>query len=246
MSHIFNEFIAAEHGVNEAIMLENLMYWQKTNKANNNNFFDGRHWTFNSVKAFTEIFPYWSQDQIKRILKSLETKELIVSGNFNKSSYDRTKWYSVNRIHQLAIPANGECEDRQPIPVVNTVVNTNDKHKNINTKKDLETRKTEFKKSLNEKWQALGSTEYLPVNNIREFFEYWTEHGDKDNKMRYEKESTFGISRRLSTWKKNIKVFANKKTKKQPEFKFSTESRDIEGGEQIFEYMERKRAEKAG
>ena len=36
-----------------------------------------------------------------------------------------------------------------------------------------------------------------------DFEEYWTEHGEKDEKMRFEKEKTFGLSRRLSSWSKN-------------------------------------------
>jgi hypothetical protein len=35
---------------------------------------------------------------------------------------------------------------------------------------------------------------------LRDFFEYWTEHGEKDKKLRFEKEKTFGIEQRLRTW----------------------------------------------
>ena len=38
---------------------------------------------------------------------------------------------------------------------------------------------------------------------IRAFCDYWTEHGDKDKKMRFEKEKSFGLARRLATWNKN-------------------------------------------
>jgi hypothetical protein len=42
---------------------------------------------------------------------------------------------------------------------------------------------------------------------LREFYEYWTEHGPKDRKMRYEKEKSFDVSRRLKTWSANQKKF---------------------------------------
>jgi hypothetical protein len=35
---------------------------------------------------------------------------------------------------------------------------------------------------------------------LREFYDYWSEHGEKDKKMRFEKEKTFGIEQRLRTW----------------------------------------------
>lgn len=38
---------------------------------------------------------------------------------------------------------------------------------------------------------------------IREFFDYWTEHNENGKKMRFEKEKTFEISRRLARWSKN-------------------------------------------
>lgn len=38
---------------------------------------------------------------------------------------------------------------------------------------------------------------------IREFYDYWTEHGDKDRKMRFEKQTSFNIASRLARWHKN-------------------------------------------
>jgi len=35
------------------------------------------------------------------------------------------------------------------------------------------------------------------------FYLYWTEHGDNDLKMRFEKEKTFGLKQRLERWNKN-------------------------------------------
>ena len=58
---------------------------------------------------------------------------------------------------------------------------------------------------------------------LSDFFEYWTEHGEKDKKMRFEKEKSFGISRRLSTWlryeKKNSKKKIPRKKKVKPPHK---------------------------
>jgi len=49
--------------------------------------------------------------------------------------------------------------------------------------------------------------------DAREFYEYWTEHGTNDKKMRFEKEKSFGVSRRVATWKKRKKDFAAEKKK---------------------------------
>ena len=39
---------------------------------------------------------------------------------------------------------------------------------------------------------------------IREFYDYWTEHGEKDKKMRFEKQTSFNLEARLIRWNKNV------------------------------------------
>ena len=47
-----------------------------------------------------------------------------------------------------------------------------------------------------------------------EFYKYWTEHGEKDKKMRFEKEKSFGIKQRLDRWKSNKSKFSTPTQKK--------------------------------
>lgn len=42
---------------------------------------------------------------------------------------------------------------------------------------------------------------------LNEFLSYWTEHGEEDRKMRFEKQTSFSITRRLTTWKINKQKF---------------------------------------
>jgi len=131
MNHSFNIEVAKEYGVDCAIVLEYLSFWIKKNEANGKHFYDGRYWTYNSIKAFSELFPYWSESQIRRILTKLEDSNLIVTGNFNKAGYDMTKWYAVNdslilrnRQMDLMKSSNGFDEIVKPIPDINTYINT--------------------------------------------------------------------------------------------------------------------------
>ena len=50
--------VAIHYGLEEAIFLDSIVFWYKENKANDRNFRDGRWWTFNSVGAFEELFPW--------------------------------------------------------------------------------------------------------------------------------------------------------------------------------------------
>ena len=118
-TYSFDTDDAIEHGIDGAIVLYNLCFWIRKNQANKRNFFDGHWWTYNSTKAFTELFPFWNTQKIGRIIRRLEASGAIKSGNYNKSGYDKTKWYTVLKSHCLNMN-NGTINNEQPIPDVNT------------------------------------------------------------------------------------------------------------------------------
>lgn len=132
--HCFSVEIAARYGILEAVLIENIKYWVDKNRANGKNIFDGRPWTYNSVKAFTDLFPYASEGQIRRALKKLESCGLLLTGNYNKLPYDRTMWYALTdyaesifsncNIH-FSFLKNGTCENEKPIPNINPNINPN-------------------------------------------------------------------------------------------------------------------------
>ena len=90
----FDVEVAQEHGVDESIILWNLQFWIKTNRANGDHFNDGRTWHYGSVKSFAELWPFWTPKHISRKLNGLIKAGVLVKGNYNKSGYDRTIWYS--------------------------------------------------------------------------------------------------------------------------------------------------------
>lgn len=115
----FRTDIASLVGVPAAVIYQNIYFWCEKNKANNKNIHDGKIWTYNSNKAFSEQFSYLTDKQIRTALEKLESAGLIISGNFNKSSYDRTKWYTCIELNgQLHLPkkANGSDQNGEPIP----------------------------------------------------------------------------------------------------------------------------------
>ena len=134
MIHSFDVEVAKRIGVPEAILVSNICYWVKKNQANEKHFYDGYYWTYNSARAFAELFPYWSQDQVKRLIKKLEDIGIIASGNFSEAAYDRTKWYtiidqSIARLHSIhCAESPNELRDiAQPITDSKPIVNTDSK-----------------------------------------------------------------------------------------------------------------------
>lgn len=125
MIYTIDAEVAREYGVNEAIMIASLKFWIAKNRANGTNYFEGRYWTYNSIKAFIELFPFWSTQNIKTILKHLKEKGVIISGNFNKNKYDQTLWYAFvdeekwigeNKKFEKLELTNRKCGTNQPIP----------------------------------------------------------------------------------------------------------------------------------
>lgn len=95
MKHSFEVKIATEYGILEAILLDTFYYWTLTNKRHEKHFYDGRYWIYNSIKAFTEWYPYSSKSTIERALNHLENEGLLVTGNYNQKAFDKTKWYAL-------------------------------------------------------------------------------------------------------------------------------------------------------
>jgi len=95
MEHSFDIELAKEIGLEESILMKHFIFWISKNKANNKHNHDGRYWTYNSVSAFDDLFPYFTKKQIIRIIKSLVDQNLITEGNYNSAKYDRTKWYGI-------------------------------------------------------------------------------------------------------------------------------------------------------
>lgn len=147
MNHHFNTEIAKQYGLEEAILLENLYFWVKKNKANNQNYHNGYYWTYNSVKAFNELFDYITPSKISRALKNLEVNGLVKSGCFNTNKYDHTKWYTVTEKakaffeNDVSILQNEKSKEEiekstcTESEITITDINTNDKTLMINTDK---------------------------------------------------------------------------------------------------------------
>jgi hypothetical protein len=116
MTHSFETEDAEKYGVNAALILSNIRFWIAKNKANKRHEYDGKTWTYNSVKAFGELFPYLSAKQIRTEIQKLVEAGEIGEGNYNKSSYDRTKWYCLLKKIHLTKKENPFALEGKPIP----------------------------------------------------------------------------------------------------------------------------------
>jgi len=95
-SHVFDVEAATRYGVNGAIMIRHFQFWIDKNRANKHNYRDGRTWTYISLKAIGEIFPYWTPRQIRVILDTLITRRVILKGRFAGTGHNAPNWYAFS------------------------------------------------------------------------------------------------------------------------------------------------------
>lgn len=149
-THHFEVEDAIQCGVEKAVLLYNLRFWLDKVRANDNDRHkhDGYYWTYNSARAFGKLFPYYTERKIHRMLDQLESDGFIISGNYNKVAYDRTKWYttpdfSICQKEDIHLPnmTNGITKSVEPIPNINPNSNPNVISNTITEEKPKPTKK---------------------------------------------------------------------------------------------------------
>lgn len=129
MYHYFDIDIAKKYGLNEAILLNNIAFWVFKNRANKQNFYEGRFWTYNSIKAYSELFPYMSESTIRRTLNNLAGSDLILIGNFGSSTLNKTNYYTLTDFGEMTVSNRTEGisqnEQMEEVIMTNSLFNKN-------------------------------------------------------------------------------------------------------------------------
>lgn len=132
MEHSFDIETAGKYGIEGAIIIKHFLYWIMKNKTCGKHFHEGRYWTYGSVSAFHELWPYMTERVITLNLKRLIDMGVLVVGNFNVNGYDRTKWYAfkeepeeLKKVSNKMSNAfdkmsNGFIQNVKPIPDIST------------------------------------------------------------------------------------------------------------------------------
>jgi len=93
MLRIYPE-LADEIGIYESMLLLQLEFWISNSSTDE---IDGKRWTYQSTTDMKEkAFNWLSRNTINRMVSSLIDKKLIYVGSFNKSKYDKTRWFALN------------------------------------------------------------------------------------------------------------------------------------------------------
>lgn len=151
MNHSFNISVATKLWMQKAVILENIIFRRKKDCANNHNLYDGKHWIYNSARAFAVLFPYLNNKSIQRRLQELVVEWFLLKWVYNKSKFDKTARYSPTEklldMYWIYWVEQSTTQNEQPmdqgrqsmdqdeetIPVIITDIITNKKHINKNS-----------------------------------------------------------------------------------------------------------------
>ncbi len=142
-----------------------------------------------TLRSLETLSARWGCDKSKarRFLKLLESDGMIVLKNETRTTRITICKYDD---YQSDI-SESETQTKRRQNADKNQTNPNNKDK-----KDNKEKKGEFASLINPFVEVYGS------EMCNEFYLYWTET-TRDNKLRWEKETAFDVSRRLSNWNRN-------------------------------------------
>ena len=259
LQHSFSVEVAKKCGINAAVLFTNISFWVEHNKANGANKHDGKYWTFNSMQAFTTLFPYLSKRQIETALKKLENDGLIETGNYNKLPFDRTKWYTItangysisrkceidttsmrNDISPKCDTNNAKCEmtfhqNVTPIPDINTDINTD-----VNADVVVDTNLVNIVEQTTDVGGFAKVTQFYQDNfgmlsgylydDIRQTYDDWKQRSKEPAKIMI-KAMQIALEKNVRNWRFVSKVLLNWEDKK-PQTLADVEALEKEHGRQ--------------
>ncbi len=93
--------LAIAIGLEEAIFVQQIHYWLLKSP----HVKKGRRWIYNTYAQWLLQFPFWSTDQLKRIISSVKKQEVMFVEKLSDKALDHTNWFSINyeKLKQLEV-----------------------------------------------------------------------------------------------------------------------------------------------
>lgn len=150
--------LAKSIGLNEAIVLQQIHYWLRKS----NNVKDSHKWIYNSMTNWQKQFSFWSLPTVKRVFRSLENQGLLITANYNKAGFDKTKWY---RIDYEKLQHMSQRSDQNDPTMVSNWTDGSDQNDTTNTKRLPETTTETTTEDI-----LSGKPDHIPYQKIMSYF----------------------------------------------------------------------------
>lgn len=99
--------LAVEIGLNEAIFVQQIHFLLTISTTEIN----GTKWTYNTQYELLDVFPFWTESTLKRIIKSCKEKCIINVAQLSSDVRDKTNYYTIDYSVLDSIASNSSCHE---------------------------------------------------------------------------------------------------------------------------------------
>lgn len=109
---LVNPVLIPIFGIREALFIQQIHYWCEINKTKDNNLKEDQYWTYNTDEDWSKELKF-SAKTIFNMRKKLKKKNVLITGNFNRATFDKTIWYRLNyeRIEEIIQQNQPNCKN---------------------------------------------------------------------------------------------------------------------------------------
>ena len=172
----------------EAIVLQQLHYWlSRTNNVQS----DGHKWIYNSMNDWLKQFPWIrSRNTLSSYFNDLEDRGLVVTGNFNKAKFDKTKWYRIDydalsKLEQR-LSENHSSNDQNLGNRVSNNCATNDQNQVNGMTKNRSTYTNRLPETTTRDYQETTTADSAGVPTREAIFNRWEDHWGSPSNMAHQ------------------------------------------------------------
>lgn len=178
------------------LKVNNNCSWKESFKRNNSKIESDLGISFNTLKNARNRLKQARLIDFKTVNGSPNVSYwLLTSSNFDKVSDEVTNEVS-DEVDREVLSSKDKLNKTKSNPLLVSPL----------TGKTIEERKQVFYDSLK------GFVDKYPKEMLRKFFDYWSEQNSSGKKMKFEMQKTFEISKRLTYWSNNDKIFSKNET----------------------------------
>lgn len=108
MYHRFNVEVATRYGVPCALVLGHIDYLVEKARNDGEKKRNGKYWVSKSVKKIAELYPYYTENTIRRAIERLRQDKLIETGHFPTNECPSTLWYTLTKKGKSMLQKGGD------------------------------------------------------------------------------------------------------------------------------------------
>ncbi len=108
MYHRFNVEVATRYGVPCALVLGHSDYLVEKARTDGEKKRNGKYWVSKSVKKIAELYPYYTEKQVRRAIDRLRAEGLVVTGHFPTGECPSTLWYTLTKKGKSMLQKGGD------------------------------------------------------------------------------------------------------------------------------------------